>query len=614
MPVAVRRLLSLKDEHVSQLIPEEVVQEVLLRADIVEIIGDYVQLKRTGANAKGLCPFHKEKTPSFTVSPSKGLFYCFGCRASGNVFRFLMQHENLTFPESVRFLADRYGIHIPETNAADRQREALSPLYALHQAAAIFFHEALRRDPAAQAARAACRQRQISQETAVRFNLGYAPPSWDTLCVAMQKQGFSQESLVQSGLAVLRESQRGAYDRFRHRLMFPIYDRLGRPVAFGGRALDGSDAVHVPKYLNSPETPIFHKGRLLYGFSLAKAALRQREQALIVEGYTDVIACHRQGVTHAVGTLGTALTEHHVGLLKGLVKEVVLVFDSDAAGGAATERSLGLFLDAGLRVRVVTLPEGEDPDSYLRQHSGDEFLHAVEQAASCIEYLLNRAGRFSALHTPAGRADCVARLVPLLHKIDNQVERWSYVALVAERLGMPPDVLQQALHGATAARQPTAPFRSAAPARPARPPRPTRISPEYALLQMVSHDVRLLDHIQHQITAESFEDTDLRAIYGLLLQLAPQSSQSVFPHIVDAAANDRQHQLLTQMAMEPALSNPTEITAALQDCLAKMRRRDPKAQRQRIIAQLRTVGDAAEQERLLQEFNKLTKEQPLGSS
>ena len=164
--------------------------------------------------------------------------------------------------------------------------------------------------------------------------------------------------MIQSGLAVIRESQRGAYDRFRHRLMFPIHDRLGRPIAFGGRALESSEALHVPKYLNSPETPIFHKGRLLYGLALAKAALRQREQALIVEGYTDVIACHRQGVTHAVGTLGTALTEHHVGLLKGIVKEVVLVFDGDAAGGAATERSIGLFLDAGMRVRVVTLARG----------------------------------------------------------------------------------------------------------------------------------------------------------------------------------------------------------------------------------------------------------------
>src|SRR5262249_2573315 len=413
MPVAVRPLLNSKDKPVSQLIPEEVVQEVLLRTDIVDVLGDYVQLKRTGANAKGLCPFHQEKTPSFTVSPAKGLFYCFGCHASGNVFRFLMQHEHMTFPEAVRFLAARYGVRLPEASPQQRQQESLSPLYALHQAAATFFHECLLHDPVAQPARLACRQRHITHEMAGRFGLGYAPAAWDALCQAMYKQGFSQELLVQSGLAVVREglrpaptqsrqAQRGAYDRFRHRLMFPIHDRLGRPIAFGGRALESSEALHVPKYLNSPETPIFHKGRLLYGLAFAKAALRQREQALIVEGYTDVIACHRQSVTHAVGTLGTALTEHHVGLLKGIVKEVVLVFDGDAAGGAATERSIGLFLDAGMRVRVVTLPEGEDPDSFLRQHTGEEFLRHVDEAGSFVDYLLTRVARFVDLRSPAG--------------------------------------------------------------------------------------------------------------------------------------------------------------------------------------------------------------------
>lgn len=597
----------------SQLIPEEVVQEVLLRTDIVDVISDYVQLKRTGANAKGLCPFHQEKTSSFTVSPMKGLFYCFGCHASGNVFRFLMQHEHMTFPEAVRFLAARYGVRMPEANAQQRQQESLSPLYALHQAAATFFHECLLRDPAAQPARLACRQRHITHDIAMRFGLGYAPAAWDALCQAMYKQGFSQELLVQSGLAVVRESQRGAYDRFRHRLMFPIHDRLGRPIAFGGRALESSEAVHVPKYLNSPETPIFHKGRLLYGLALAKAALRQREQALIVEGYTDVIACHRQGVTQAVGTLGTALTEQHVGLLKGIVKEVVLVFDGDAAGGAATERSLGLFLDAGMRVRVVTLPEGEDPDSFLRQHTGEEFLRHVGAAVSFVEYLLARAARFADLRSPAGRADCVDRLSPLLRKIENQVERWGYVALVAERLGVPPDVLKQEL----APRQ-TSPGHT--PYQPSarsmhRPPRPIRIPPEYRLLQTLSNDLRLVGQVQPQITPEDFEDADLRAIYIMLLRLVAQGELTVSPRIMDEVASPEQKELLSRMAMEPVLSSQAEISKTLDECLAKMRQRQAKAELQRIRKQLDLVGDGSlEQQQLLQELDKLSKKQPIGSS
>lgn len=596
----------------SQPIPEEVVQEVLLRTDIVDVIGDYVQLKRTGANAKGLCPFHQEKTPSFTVSPTKGLFYCFGCHASGNVFRFLMQHEHMTFPEAVRFLAARYGVRLPEASAQQRRQESLSPLYALHQAAATFFHECLLRDPAAQPARLACRQRHITHEMAGRFGLGYAPAVWDALGQAMHKQGFSQELLVQSGLSVVRESQHGAYDRFRHRLMFPIHDRLGRPIAFGGRALESSEALHVPKYLNSPETPIFHKGRLLYGLALAKAALRQREQALVVEGYTDVIACHRQGVTHAVGTLGTALTEHHVGLLKGIVKEVVLVFDGDAAGGAATERSVGLFLDAGMRVRVVTLPEGEDPDSFLRQHTGEEFLRHVDEAVSFVDYLLTRAARFADLRSPAGRADCVDRLSPLLRKIENQVERWSYVALVAERLGVPPEVLQRQMYPPQTPREPT-PYQ--APARSRRPPSPTPVSPEYALLQILCHNVRLLEQVQRQISPEDFHDADLCAIYTVLAGRVLDDGPTVFPRMLEEATNPRQTQLLTQMAMESMLTNPADVSAALHDCITKIRQRQPKAQRQRIIEQLRTVGDGtAEQQRLLQEYNRLSKEQPISSS
>jgi DNA primase len=609
MPVAVQPLLNSKDKLVSQLIPEEVVQEVLLRTDIVDVIGDYVQLKRTGANAKGLCPFHQEKTPSFTVSPAKGLFYCFGCHASGNAFRFLMQHEHMTFPEAVRFLAARYGVRLPEASPQQRQQESLSPLYALHQAAAAFFHECLLRDPAAQPARLACRQRHITNEIAVRFGLGYAPAAWDTLCQAMHKQGFSQELMLQSGLAVVRESQRGAYDRFRHRLIFPIHDRLGRPIAFGGRALDSSEALHVPKYLNSPETPIFHKGRLLYGLALAKAALRQREQALIVEGYTDVIACHRQGITHAVGTLGTALTEHHVGLLKGVVKEVVLVFDGDAAGGAATERSIGLFLDTGMRVRVVTLPEGEDPDSFLRQHTGEEFLQRVDEAVSFVDYLLTRAARFTDLRSPAGRADCVDRLSPLLRKIENQVERWGYVALVAERLGIPPEVLQRQMVPHQTPRE-HAPYQ--APVRPRRPPSPIPVSPEYALLQLLCHNMRLLEQVQRQVSPDDFHDADLRAIYTVLAGQALADGPTVFPRMLEEAANPRQTQLLTQMAMESTLMNPTDVTTALHDCITKIRQRQPKAQRQRIIEQLRTVGDGtAEQQRLLQEYNRLSKESPM---
>jgi DNA primase len=265
-----------------------------------------------------------------------------------------------------------------------------------------------------------------------------------------------------------------------------------------------------------------------------------------------------------------------------------------------------------MRVRVVTLPEGEDPDSFLRQHTGEEFLRHVNAAVSFVDYLLTRAARFADLRSPAGRADCVDRLSPLLRKIENQVERWGYVAFVAERLGVPPEVLQRQMYPHQTPREHT-PYQ--APVRPRRPPSPTPVSPEYALLQMLCHNVRLLEQVQHQVSPEDFHDADLRAIYTVLADRAPEGGPIVFPRMLEEAANPRQMQLLTQMAMESTLTNPTEVSAALHDCITKIRQRQPKAQRQRIIEQLRTVGDGtAEQQRLLQEYNRLSKEQPMSFS
>ena len=590
-----------------QLIPEEVVQEVRLRADIVDVIGDYVQLKQTGANAKGLCPFHQEKTPSFNVSPAKGLFYCFGCHASGDVYRFLMQYESLAFPDAVRFLAARYGVGIPDTDAAQRQEDSVTPqIYALHQAASTFFYTCLMRDPAGQAARVACRQRQITPAMAMRFGLGYAPATWETLYTTMRHQGFSQDIMLQSGLVVARDTKEGVYDRFRNRLMFTIHDRLGRPVAFGGRMLEGSEGGHVPKYLNSPETLLFHKGRLLYGFAFAKAAMRQHAQVLIVEGYTDVIACHRQSVTHVVGTMGTALTEHHVRLLKGMVKEVVLVFDGDAAGGAATERSIGLFLDAGMRVRVVTLPEGEDPDSFLRQATGEEFLQYVHTAVDFVDYLLTRMARVPGLQHPTAQADCVARLAPLLRKVESEVERWGYAELVSKRLGIPYEVLQREMYPPQTARD-RMPSHMAT--RASRPPSATKVLPEYTLLQLLCHDIRLLEQVQSQLIPEEIQDTDLRAIYTLFIRRASMNEAMVFPNILDDAATPHQAELIGQMAMAPALTTPDMVAKAVRDCLAKIRQRTSKAASERLQQRLKTVADGTpEQEQILQEIYRLAKQ------
>ena len=615
----------------SRRIPDETVQDVLNRVDIVDVIGDYVTLTQRGANAKGLCPFHQEKTPSFTVSPSKGIFYCFGCQASGDAVRFLMMSESLAFPEAVRRLADRYGVRLPEEHETP-QDAGLRELYRLHQAAVAFFVQCLARDPGAQAVREYCRSRQLSREVVERFGLGYAPNAWEQLGREMRRQGYDEDLLIRSGLVAARQQSPGTYDRFRHRLMFPIHDRQGRPIAFGGRLLEGGEAQQAPKYLNSPETPIFQKNRTLYGFHLARHAVRQSGQAIIVEGYTDVIACHRQGVTHVVGTLGTALTETHANMLKGLTKDVVLVFDGDAAGGKAAERGIGLFLDVGVRVRVATLPEGEDPDSFLQRHSGEAFLQRVAEAPSFLDFLLSRMGRFSDVRTPTGRADCVARVLPMLKKIDGEVERWGYMAQLAEHLDMPPEVLEREMNPGAPPRS-----RSAAPAssRPgasfhqyrsssrresalaASPPlqrsllatlRPTA---ERFLVQELCHDLSALMGVQRQISPDDLQNVHLRAIYAALLQHAAQWRDTAFPHILQVVTEPHQEQILTEMALESPDPNPEARQQALRDYVTWIRKRPRAAAKRRVIEQIRSSSGDQERD-LLHEFQRLQQGEEVG--
>lgn len=589
----------------SQRIPEEIVQEVLLRADLADVVGDHVLLKKTGENYKGLCPFHNEKTPSFTVSPAKGFFYCFGCQAKGNAAGFLMQQASVTFPEAIQMLASRYGVHIPETRTAQKP-DKHKPLYDLLQAATVFFRDGLRRDPAAEAGRAFCRQRQISSELAARFELGYAPQAWEALKQAMLQQGVTEELLIQGGLVVVREPQRRIYDRFRHRIVFPIHDRLGRPVAFGARALDEPADGNVPKYLNSPETPIFHKGQTLYGLHLARPAMRQHGQAIIVEGYTDVLACHRQGVTNVVGTLGTALTDRHVGHLRGAVKEAVLVFDSDDAGGKAAERSIGLFLDAGMRVRVAELPDAQDPDSFLRHHTGEEFLDCVKNAVTFPAYLLARARHDFDLQTPAGRGDFVERILPHLRKVDNEVERWGHMAFLAEKLGVPPQDLRRQLFTPMSASRASAPQRQADPL----PSRPVtkRFPEEYDLVHLLYHRPQLLSKVESHVAPTDFMDDDLGSVYSLLMRFAPCDENERWPQKLHDEAGDKQDVLLTQMAVQslpPASSGDVQV---MQDCLEKMRQRRYKLRLRQVKQRLESESDEAERQRLLEQATLLAKE------
>ena len=431
-------------------------EEIRSRVDMVEMVGQFVNLKRAGENWKGLCPFHTEKTPSFTVHPKKGIFHCFGCGAGGDAFGFLMRQDRLAFPEAVRLLAQRAGVELPSERrpeAADGKIEALRQIMAR---AAEFYAEALWA-PGGDKARRYLEGRGVDPEVARRFGLGYAPEGWDHLLAFMRGQSVAEEGLAQAGLVLPRQTGSGFYDRFRGRLLFSIRDAQGRVVAFGGRALGPEE----PKYLNSPETPLYVKGQILYALDLAKGAMRERNRAIVVEGYLDCLMAHQHGFTETVAALGTAFTQAQLALLQRSADEIVAVFDADAAGqkaaaridelmsGPADLRSLGWsmartggFERAGhFPVKVAVLPPGHDPDSLLRSQGAEAFRSRVDEARSILSFVMAQALAEENLASPRGRATAHARVALVLSKVPNAEEATALAQQAARELGVDPTQL-----------------------------------------------------------------------------------------------------------------------------------------------------------------------------
>ncbi|NVM23225.1 MAG: DNA primase [Desulfobacterales bacterium] len=411
-------------------IPEDKISDIRNSSDIVDVISEYVALKKAGKNFSGLCPFHAEKLPSFTVSPEKQIFHCFGCGQGGNAFTFVMQYHNLSFPESVRFLAQKYGIEIPARQMSAAQKRKLEEkerLLKINQAAAEYFKEVLSDSTLGKPGRDYFSRRQMTPQIIDRFMLGHAPGGWNNLVRYFSKKGVPLDDVEKAGLVIARKI--GYYDRFRDRAIFPIFDIHERVVGFGGRSLDES----LPKYLNSPETPVYHKSRTLYGLHAAKGACRQSGSVLIVEGYFDLLALHCHGMTNVVATLGTALTKEHLRVLKGYAEQVVLVFDSDEAGMKAAERSLALFMAEKTDARIMILPEGKDPDSFVFEVGGEGFRQVAEQALGIMGFLMASAIKKYGLSLE-GKVRIVEALTGPLGSLADGVSRAVYVRDLAERL------------------------------------------------------------------------------------------------------------------------------------------------------------------------------------
>jgi DNA primase len=589
-------------------IPDEIIQEVLDRTNIVELIGGYLPLRQAGSRWKGLCPFHTEKTPSFMVNPERQIFHCFGCGKGGSAFAFLMEQERFSFPEAVRFLADRAGIRVPAARGGDREAEGRLRLVEVHRLAAEQFRANLAGAEGA-AARRYLEGRGLEPNTVERFQLGYAPGQWDALLRHLVRAGYRPEEVERAGLAAPRRDpgggagRSGAYDRFRDRVMIPIADASGKVIAFGGRALRPEDV----KYINSPETPLYRKGMHLYGLHLAARPIREEGWAILVEGYFDLIGLHRAGFHNAVAALGTALTAQQVEVLARYTDRAVLAFDPDRAGLQAALRGIELLLARGLAVEVAALPEGLDPDGLVAQRGRDGVAEVLARTADVVDFAWAAAGRAARRGPRASGpgAEGVDEAVQageavlgVLARMGPGIRRDKYAQKLAERLGVGEASIQAELARrgpgrATAAA--SAPLPAASPAGAGGAPRP-RVSVEGELLQLLLLQPERIAATRAVVSPDDFIDPTLRRLFEMVCEGEALGGPALTHALVgheDEAIRAAAGGLL--MADEGKFEEGDRVFA---DFLRYFARRRADRVKRRIRQEMETAGKAGDPETL----------------
>ena len=429
--------------------PQAFIDELIARNPIEDVVGQYVTLKRSGSNLFGLCPFHGEKTPSFSVAPDKGIYYCFGCHKGGGVINFQMEIEGLSYPDAVRALAKRVGMTVPEDEQYQSRYHQQERLWALHKEAARFFHSQLYA-PVGKAALEYAMGRGMPKSTLTTFGIGYAPDSWDYLVNAMRQKGYTDQELIDSGLVTVSKKNGKIFDRFRDRLMFPIIDVRGYVIGFGGRIMNNNDP-NAAKYLNSPETLIFNKRKNLFALNLAKKS--KLGYLILVEGYMDAVALHQYGFDCAVASLGTSLTEEHAALMTRYTDNVVLIYDGDEAGQRATRRAIPILEKAGLRVKVLRMKGAKDPDEFLKKYGADQFRILLEEASNRVEYQLNAIARKYNIKEDDQRVRFIQECAQLISTLPSSVQREVYGHRVAEVGGISFEAMEMEVKKAYGRRQ-----------------------------------------------------------------------------------------------------------------------------------------------------------------
>lgn len=585
-------------------IAEEIIDEIRQRTDLVGLIGEYIKLERRGKNQVGLCPFHSEKTPSFTVSPDKQLYHCFGCGVSGNAFSLIMQMEKLTFPEAVRYLAKRAGVTIPESRriptAEDRLKEQI---YKLNQLAARYYAYCLRESNAGKKALAYLDNRGIKGEVIELFMLGYAPADWTGFFKFAQKKGVQTELMVQAGL-VSAGREKKFYDRFRDRIIFPIFNLGGKAAGFGGRALVES-AKGGPKYLNSPETPVFSKGAMLYGLNLSRDQIRREKKAVVVEGYTDVLTAYQAGIKNVVASLGTALTVEQGRLLRYQAETVVTAYDSDSAGEAATWRGLAVLQSTGSIVQVAELPDGYDPDSYINKNGAAAFLEVIDRAMPLIEYRLQQLKNRYDLSTERGRVDYLDELMPFLLTAVNQVEQDLYLKKAAEEIGVAEEALRMELKKR---KRKGRRFLQEQEKEEVSPDSGFAVRPaEKILLSLMLQSKEIAELGRNLLEDDYIEDNRLKAVFEALFEMIEAEPVSSAEKLINRFADQLIINLITEAVTDPALQDlePQTAKRMVEDSIRTLH----QAWIERRIRELQKTRESLEMQGLEEEATRMLIEQ-----
>lgn len=587
-------------------IPDDKVEEIKKRTDIVELVSEYVTLKKAGRNFLGICPFHSEKTPSFTVNREKQMYYCFGCGEGGQIFTFLMKMSNMTFPEAARHLAKKTGVVIPERTMTQKERLQYGireKINNINEMATVYFVSNIF-SPAGQRARDYLKVRGISDDIVREFRLGYAGGGWRTLKNFFDQKHIPLEIIIQAGLVVSKnetDGEAGSYDRFRERLIFPIEDESGRVIAFGGRVIGNGE----PKYLNSPETPVFSKGKNLYGLHRGKESIRKNGYAVLVEGYFDLIALWNVGITNVVATLGTALTKEQVELIRRYTGRIVVLFDPDEAGRKALERSLQLFLAGGLQTKVVVLPERYDPDDFVRKFGRKSLEEIISNAPSMVDYYVENI--VGARATLEEKRDAVREALSFVSSLDDAIERNLFLKKISEKLGIDEEVLKR-----------EASRTLDMPSQETRTVEKTEVRfdrLEFSLILAMLEHPEMIAQIEEAMVLDYFLSEDLKKLGGNIMSFVKtRGGKAVASSFPDCLDNGPLKKLILRSLLDNSADNEGIMPRYVSDTIKQIKRKWCKRRNKALIKELLSAqekGDSDLCSRLLLEKERLLQEEKL---